>query len=126
MYLLVLLCDSYRPPHQRRCQRSELTSRVAACAAAGDKATPTPNLRDGKCLNFQRKTDRQLKLSKLSTLKGLKLSKMSNHSKSLLLVDTCVKVVNALEERSLALFHKLHKYVFSVRGDHRCRPKMGA
>ena len=76
MYSLVLLCDSYRPPHQRRSQRSEL-NRMVNCAAAGDNATPTPNLRDGKCLNFQRETDRQLKLSKLSPLKGLKLSKMS-------------------------------------------------
>jgi hypothetical protein len=53
------------------------------CVAAGDNASPTPNAKDGKCLNFQRKTERQLKLSKLSTLKGLKLSKMSNHLKSL-------------------------------------------
>jgi hypothetical protein len=57
------------------------------CAAAGDNASPTPNSKDGKCLNFQRKTERQLKLSKLSTLKGLKLSKMSNHLKSLLLAQ---------------------------------------
>jgi len=49
------------------------------CAAAGDDASSTPNPNDGKCLNFQRKTERQLKLSKLSALKGLKLSKMSNH-----------------------------------------------
>src|SRR5271168_4430344 len=54
---------------------------VYDCAATGDNASPTPHPKGGKCLNFQRKTERQLKLSKLSTLKGLKLSKMSNHSK---------------------------------------------
>jgi hypothetical protein len=63
------------------------------CAAAGDNASPTPNPKDGKCLNFQRKSERQLKLSKLSTLKGLKLSKMSSHLKSLLLAQGRALVV---------------------------------
>jgi hypothetical protein len=54
-----------------------LHPRIAPCVATGDNARPTPNLRDGKCLNFQRKTDRQLKLSKLRTLKELKMSKVS-------------------------------------------------
>jgi hypothetical protein len=74
--------------HRSSCDLAEY-----GCAAAGDNASSTPNPKDGKCLNFQRKTERQLKLSKLSTLKGLKLSKMSNHLKSLLLAQGRALVV---------------------------------
>jgi hypothetical protein len=62
-----------------------------------------------------------LKLSKLTTLKGLKLSKMSKLLQVVLLAHICVKVagdssqtcfVNAPEERNLAFFHRLQKYLF--------------
>ena len=43
-------------------------------------------------MNFQRKSDRQLKLSNLSASKRLKLSKMSKPLGSLLPVDIGVKV----------------------------------
>src|SRR5580704_8084657 len=92
MYSLVLLRGSFRPSPSATVSASKLTSRIAARVATGDYASPAPNLRGGKCLNFQRKTGQQLKLSKLTTLKGLKLSKMSKLMEVVLLANICVKV----------------------------------